>query len=72
MSVPVPFSEKFAPGFSLVETVHGLCPMGPGQTPPASPRTLLVDVSTPVSVTAVLMRPGLRPRLRPGVLAHCL
>ena len=66
MSVPVPFSENFASGLSLVETVHGLRPLGPGQTPQAYPRTLRVDIS----VAPVLMRPGLRPRV-PGGLAHC-
>ena len=66
MSVPVPFAENFAPGLWLVETVHGLRPLGPGEAPPASARTLRVDVS----VAPVLMRPGLRPRV-PGGLAHC-
>ena len=69
MCVPVPFAEQLTPGLSCVEAVHGLRPMGPGQTAPASLRGLRVDLSI-----AVMMSFGLMPRvpdgLRPG-LAHC-
>ena len=58
MCVPVPLAQEFTSGFSLIETVAGGGPLGPGETPRSlrAPGVSLSILSDQVMVCARVPR----------------